>query len=461
MNVIKSNIYNQLENIVGKKYISKTKELLDMYTKDWSFHAPSLADIIVWPKSAKEISMVLKIANKNKIPVIPWGGGSSLEGNPIPTKGGIVLDMIRMNKVLEIMDRDMQVKVQPGIIGDELNDQLKKYNLFFPAAPGSSAIATIGGMIANNAGGMNAVKYGVVGNSVLELEVVLADGRIIRLGSRSVKSVSGYDLKNLIIGSEGTLGVITTAVLKLSPLPKNKIAIMASFETVKDAVNATLDILKSDCEAAAIEFMDKTYIYYVNKAKITSFPEKPTIIIELHGGADVIAIYLDIIKKILKRNKNISYSEFISPSQLKLLWGYRKAVRPVLSKLLPNRGVLSAEVGVPISKVESFLKKAESLSEKHKLQTVMFGHIGDGNFHGWALYELNNNDSWRRVSMLNDELIKFAISVNGTTTGEHGIGIGKRKFLPVEHPTSLPIMKDIKNLFDPNNILNPGKIFID
>ncbi len=454
-------LFTILENIVGKKNVSSSKDVLDKYSRDWSFHAPSLADVVVWPQTTAEVSKLLKIANENKINIVPWGGGSSLEGNPIPTHGGIVLDISRMNKVLDVLESDLQVRVQPGIIGDDLNEQLSKYGLFFPAASGSSYIATIGGMIANNAGGMYAVKYGVVGDWVLEMEIVLADGRIIRTGSRSFKSVSGYDLKSIFIGSEGTLGVITEAVLKLTPLPQNKAAVMASFNNIFDAVKVTLDILKSDCNPAALEFMDSVYMHYVNKAKDAEFSEKPTLIIEFHDSSDIINLKLVKLKKILKINKNIAYLEYKTPQELHLLWGYRKAVRPMLSKILPNMGVLSAEVGVPISQVEKFLKKAEALSKKFGLQTIMFGHIGDGNFHGWATYQLKSDESWGKVTKLNEEFIKYAISVDGTTTGEHGIGIGKRKFLPIEHPTSLPIMKDIKKLLDPKGILNPGKIFLD
>jgi len=448
----------ELTNIVGESNISTAARSLQKHSKDWSFHNPSMPDVVVWPSTAEEVSQILKVADKNNIPVTAWGGGSSLEGNPIPTRGGIVLDITKMDKILEVFENDLQVRVQPGIIGDELNEKLKKYNLFFPAAPGSSNIATIGGMIANNAGGMYAFKYGVVGDWVLELEIVLADGRIIRIGNRSLKSVSGYDLKRIFIGSEGTLGIITEAVLRLVTYPQTKIATMVSFEKMTDAVKTTLDIIKSDSNPAAVEYMDSVYMHYVNTAKNAKFQEKPTLIIEFHGDRDIVISQQKLVKKILKKNKNIFYKEYVTTEDLRLLWQYRRSVRPVLSKVLPNMGVLSAEVGVPVSQVASFLNKASKVSKTYGLETVMFGHIGEGNFHGWAL---NDDSSWKKAVKLNEELIKFAIGVGGTTTGEHGIGIGKRKFMSIEHSTSLPLMRGVKKLLDPKGILNPGKIFTD
>ncbi len=452
------NIIESLTAIVSEKQLSLEKEHLEKHSKDMSFHKKASPEIVIWPKNTQQVSKILKLANMHKIPVTAWGGGSSLEGNPIPLSGGIVLNMTRMNKILEVIPKDLQVRVQPGIIGEELDRQLRPYNLWFAAAPGSKHLATIGGMIANNAGGMHAVKYGVVGDAVLELEVVLVDGTIIRLGSRSFKSVSGYDLKRLFIGSEGTLGVITEAVLKLTPLPESKIAVLASFSSYTAAANTCLDLLKSDIKPASVEFMDDTYVMLVNKAKGTKLHEKPTLLIELHGNKKVLALHMTHIQSICENNNAIYYQGFTTKDELTKLWEYRRAVRPVLSTLLPNIGVLSAEVGVPVSQVSNLLEKAKEVSKKYELQTVMFGHMGDGNFHGWALYELSNDESWKRVVKLNEELIKFAINVGGTTTGEHGVGIGKRKFLSIEHPTSLHLMHALKDLLDPKGILNPGKL---
>ncbi|HVA97115.1 MAG TPA: FAD-binding oxidoreductase [Candidatus Acidoferrales bacterium] len=449
----------ELRSFLKPAQLSTSEPDLISHAKDRSFHQASRPDIVIWPNSTKDISNIVKFANKYKIPLTVRGGGSSLEGNPIPVFGGIVLDMTKMNKILKVYQDDLEVRIQPGIIGEELDALLKPYGLWFAAAPGSKHLATIGGMIANNAGGMHAVKYGVVNDAVLQLEVVLANGDIIRIGSRSYKTVSGYNLKSLIIGSEGTLGIVTEAVLKLTPLPEAKIATLVSFQTNDDAAKANLAILNTSIKPASLEFMDKTYVTLVNKAEKAKLNENPTLLIELHGKKNILLEQLNEVKDICKKNKALSFEEFTTPEDLIRLWQYRRAVRPVLSTLLPNQGVLSAEIGVPISQIPKFLKKAEEVSKKYNLQTVMFGHMGDGNFHGWALYELNNEESWEKVTKLNEELVKYAISVDGTTTGEHGLGIGKSKFLPIEHPTGMPIMKQIKQLLDPNNILNPGKMF--
>ncbi len=454
-------IITSLQTILNPKRVSVKEADLKKHSKDASFHSPAFPDVVVWPKTTKEVSEILKLAYKYAIPVTAWGGGSSLEGNPIPVKGGIVLNMTTMNKIIKVFSDDLQVKVQPGIIGEALDRQLEPYNLWFAAAPGSKHLATIGGMIANNAGGMHAVKYGVVKDSVLALEAVLANGEIIKTGSTSFKSVSGYNLKDLLVGSEGTLAIITEAVLKLTPLPQAKIALMASFPTDALAAKTNLNVLMTNIKPASIEFMDKTYVGLVNKAKQTSLREEPTLLIELHGDRDVLAIQIQYIERLCKNNQAITCETYTTEADLKRLWEYRRAVRPVISTLLPGIGVLSAEIGVPISQIPNFLEKAEQVSQKYGLQTVMFGHMGDGNFHGWALYTLGNKKSIEKVTKLNEDLILFALKLGGTITGEHGLGIGKRKFLHKEHPTSLPLMKQLKELFDPKGILNPGKMFPD
>ncbi len=457
----KDKLLNSISKIINSRKLSVDMEDLQAHAKDRSFHKESLPDVVIWPETSKDVSAVMKLANRFKIPVTAWGGGSSLEGNPIPVRGGIVLDMTKMDKIIHVDQKSFQVRLQPGIIGDEFNRQLGKYKLFFPAAPGSSNIATIGGMIANNAGGMYAVKYGVVGDWVLELEVVLPDGRIVKVGSKSFKSVSGYDLKRLFIGSEGTLGIVTETTLKLRPIPANKMAAFISFSTLEHIVATSLEILQKEINPAAIEYMDTEYIKLVNLAKKSNLSESPSLIVEFHGDEKINADSITKLETICRKHSALAFKKFMTKEGIKILWEYRKAVRPVLSKILPNTGVLSAEIGLPLASITSFLHKAEKISKKYRMTTVMFGHMGDGNFHGWALYKLGDKKSWERVVKVNEELVRFSLKSGGTTTGEHGMGIGKRKFLALEHPTSLPIMKEIKRLFDPKGILNPGKIFLD
>ncbi len=458
-NKISQLIFEELAKVIDHDRISFAQEDLQNHSKDRSYNFISLPEVIIWPYTAQEISKIITISNRNLIPITVWGAGSSLEGNPVPIKGGIVLDMSKMNKVIEVIPNDFQVKVQPGIIGQELDNYLLSYGLWFPSAPGSKFVATIGGMIVNNAGGMHAVKYGVVGDWVLELEIVMADGKIIRVGSRSFKSVAGYDIKRLFIGSEGTLGVITEAVLKLASLPKCKVAVLASFLNNDEVAKVNIELLKSNIDPAAIEFMDDAFIELVNKSKGLHLKEKPTMLIELQGDREIILLRLKKVNEICKRNSTIEYKEFTSKKELNSVWDYRRAARDVLRSVLPNMAVLSAEVGVPLSQIKNFLDQVNLLAHKHQVKTIMFGHMGDGNFHGWALYEYGNNQSRNNAIELNEELTKYALMLHGTSTGEHGLGIEKSKFLPLEHPTSMKVMESIKNLLDPRWILNPGKIF--
>jgi D-lactate dehydrogenase (cytochrome) len=405
--------------------------------------------------------MVLAWANANRVPVTAWGGGSSLEGNPIPVRGGVVMDMTRMNRMLEVLAGDFQARVQPGIIGDELNKQLKSTGLFFPAFPGSSNIATVGGMIANNAGGMYAVRYGVVGDNVLELEVVLASGEVIRTGSRSIKNVAGYDLTRLFVGSEGTLGVVTEATLRLAGIPSGKIAILVTFPAIEDAIDSVLDLLGAGLQVAALELMDTRYVKFVNQAKKLNWAETPTLLIELHGLLESIAIELPMIEDVTRSHKGIIVETATTTQAQNRLWEGRRAVRHMVRTLLPGMGVLAGDIGVPISQVPELFHQTYRLGEKHNIQTMAYGHAGDGNFHCWAIYSEGDDESRRHATTLHEELTGWAISVGGTSAAEHGLGLGKRKYLPLQLGTAMPHMAAIKRLFDPHGILNPGKIFPD
>ncbi len=306
---------------------------------------------------------------------------------------------------------------------------------------------------------MYAVKYGVVGDWVMELEVVLANGTIIRVGSKSIKSVSGYNLKNLFIGSSGTLGIITRATLRLLPTPQNKMAALIAFPTIKSLNKTIMEILHSDIKPAALEHMDENYVALVNKAQQNmKLEELNTILVELHGEKNTLLMQLDKLRDIAKESKVASFQTFTTEEACAKLWGCRKGIRLAFYNIDPNTGILSAEAGVPLKFVPEFIKKVKDLQIEYGVQMLNHGHVGDGNFHAWALYDLNDRSSLERAKAINDKLTHFAISVGGTATGEHGLGIDKKKFLEIEHPTSLPIMKSIKNLLDENGILNPGKI---
>jgi len=454
-------LLDSLRDVIGGGKVSVQETDKQTHAHDESFHAAHAPDAVVWPESTAEVSAVLRWANANRVPVTAWGGGSSLEGNPIPVRGGIVLDMTRMDRVVEVLASDFQVRVQPGIIGDALNKQLKSTGLFFPAFPGSSDIATIGGMIANNAGGMYAVRYGVVGDNVLQLEVALASGDVIHTGSRSIKNVAGYDLMRLFVGSEGTLGVITEATLRLVGVPSGKITLLVAFPAIEPTLDAVLGLLGAGLQIAALELMDSRYIHLVNQGKRLGWQEAPSLLIELHGLLESVAIELPMIEDICGEYAGVIAQTATTTEAQNRLWDGRRAVRHLVRTLLPGMGVLAGDIGVPISQIPELFRQTYALGEERDIQTMAYGHAGDGNFHCWAIYREDDADAYQRATAIHEALTGWAISVGGTAAAEHGLGLGKRKYLPKQHATSMPHMAAIKRLFDPNGILNPGKIFPD
>jgi D-lactate dehydrogenase (cytochrome) len=430
------------------------------HARDESFCAPHDPEVVIWPKTTAEISRILAWANAERVPVTAWGGGSSLEGNPIPLHGGIVIDLLHMSAVLEILPGDMQVRVQPGITGDALNQALAAAGLFFPVLPSSANIATLGGMIANNAGGLHAVKYGGLRDYVLQLEVVLASGEIIRTGSRSFKTAVGYDLGSLFIGSEGTLGIITEAVLRVRALPQQRITWLAAFPEVRHAVDAALDLLGSGLEPAALELMDRDYVRLVNQAKQLGWPEQPLLIIELHGWPAASADAAATVSELCRDNGGTILETATTRAASRQIWAGRGGVRPAVRALLPGMGIIAGDVGLPLSHIPAFIAKTVAIGRQYRLQVLSFAHVGDGNLHTWTLYPLADADSLRRAQAAEAEMVEYALALGGTVSGEHGLGAGyKRDFLPREHPSTIQLMRSLKQLLDPHGILNPGKIF--
>lgn len=450
-----------LAELIGSPNVSVAEPDLAQHAVDRSFNPPSVPMIVVWPRNTEQVSQVLQYANRTTTPVTGYGGGTSLEGNPIPLGGGIVLDMTRMNKIIKVLPSDYQVVVQPGILGDALNEALAEQNLFFPAVPGSSHIATVGGMIANNAGGMHTIKYGVAGDWVKKLKVVLASGEIVHIGSRSMKSAAGYDLKRLMVGSEGTLGIITETTLRLINRPKHRLTMMMAFDTLTDATDTTVAIMAAAIDAAALEFMEKDYIRLVNATGQFNWYEGPTLIIELHGDREKFAADVEQLNAIGARHHQVSLTVAETEADRTKVWAGRRAARTNLSHLLPGRAVATGDVGVPLSAIPGYIKKVKAVAAVHGIDTYVFGHAGDGNLHVWQVYDQADPDSVRRAYEVNRALILHAIELEGTCAGEHGIGINKRQYLAIEHASSLELMKNIKKTFDPKGILNPGKLFLD
>jgi len=430
----------------------------EAHSQDESHHGPHLPDVVIWPESAEEISRILGWANAHRVPVTPWSGGSSLEGNPIPVQGGILLAMYRLDRILELREADLQVRVQPGIVYDNLNEQLSRHGLYFPPAPGSSDVATIGGMVANNSSGIGAVKYGVTRDYVLALELVLPTGEIIHTGSRALKSASGYDLTRLFVGSEGTLGVVTEITLRLRVVLE-KVAAVAVFPSPAEAAQAIYEINRYAPTPAGLEWMDEHIVALVNRWKGMDLPELPMLVMEFDGTPEGAQAEAEFVGEICCDCGCVDFQMGQSRAERERLWTGRKEAHNASKYLHTDCNLGMGDIVVPISKYAEAVERIYAAGRAHDIPVYTFGHAGDGNLHCEILMRKDDPSSQERGEAISNEMVNYAISVGGTATGEHGVGIGKRRFMAAEHGASLEVMKRIKRLLDPNGILNPGKIF--
>jgi D-lactate dehydrogenase (cytochrome) len=447
-----------IKGIVGSERMSLGESVLDLHGKDESFHPKQRPDLVVWPLNGGEISQILKMANERRIPVTPWGAGTSIEGNPNPIEGGIVLDLQQMNHILQLRAEDLQVRVEAGVIYKELNQYLSRYGLFFPPDPG--AAATIGGMVGNNASGIRTIKYGSTKDFVLNMVVVLPSGEIIRTGTNAVKSSSGYDLCRLFVGSEGTLGVVTEVTLRLVGIASEFMAAVVQFHTVREATDTVFQIMRSGLSPAALELLDSQTVQVVNQFKKLSMEERPTLFIEFNGTSSAsLKEDLEFVKEICDENGCLRFDSGIGREEKNRLWEARYDVRESIKA--GNRGfsALVIDTAVPISKYSDMVERSQEVVSKKGLKGYAFGHAGSGNLHMEILGIFEEKDAWQKVLEAEEEIVHFALENGGTATGEHGVGIGKKKFMKKEHGESLRLMKQIKELLDPNGIMNPGKMF--
>ncbi len=449
-------IIEQLTQIVSADNVSTARADIDLHARDQSQHPAHPADVVVWPMSGQQVADILKVANEARIPVTPWGVGTGLEGNSIPMHGGILMSLERMNQIVEVHADDFQVTVQPGIGHKDLNEKLARYGLFFPPDPGANA--TVGGMLANNAAGIRTVKYGASKDNVLRMEVALADGRLIHVGSRSVKQSAGYDLLHLFVGSEGTLGVITEATLKLVPVPQFMSAVVASFESIAAAVETVVAIRGSGLDPAALELIDGAHAVMLSSVDGIDLGDTPVVFMEFHAAQEAtLAAGLEMVREICDEMGAMRFISTTDTAERKRLWQARHHSYEIMVRSHPDKKFFIMDVAVPISAYPALIAYAEKIRDEEGVIAYMIGHAGDGNIH--VELPFGNDAEYQKALEVNGLIVEKALELGGTSTGEHGVGIGKVKYMSAEHGEALNVMHDIKQLLDPNGILNPGKIF--
>ena len=458
---MEASIKQHLEEIVGPE--NYTDDLIDLiaYSKDASEHKHR-PEAAVWPIDTNQVSEILKLATKERFPVVPRGAGTSLAGLAVPQQGGVILDMARMDKILEITIEDRLAVVQPGVVYADLERALAPDGFFFPPDPASGAVCTLGGNVATNAGGIKGAKYGTTKDYVLALEVVLPDGRILHTGSKCMKSVSGYDLTKLFVGSEGTLGVVTEITLKINPKPPLTSTSMATFEDLEDAGRAISEIMYSGILPSSLEVVDQQTLQAINENTDMGLPEVEALLVAETDGytREETEFQMAKITKVFEKNNATSIRRSENEKEAEALWAARKSAYGVAARI--NNNLFVEDLSIPMSKVPEMLRAISDLAKKYDLKIPTVGHAGDGNLHPVISFDGTNSDEVKRVEKATKELFEKVIDLGGTLTGEHGIGLAKAPVMHLEHDDiSMDVMRSIKRLFDPNNILNPGKMGLE
>jgi len=459
---MKPKLIQELVKIVGKNAVLTSPEDLAVYSYDGTFeeHCP---DVVVLPTSTEQVSQVIQLAAREHIPVVTRGMASGLAAASVPFSGGIVLCLTRMDRVLELDEENAIVHVEAGIITANLQAEVEKKGLFYPPDPSSIRHSTIGGNIACNAGGPRCLKYGVTGDYVLGLTVVLADGRVIHTGGKVIKDVVGYDLTALLTGSEGTLGVITEALLRLTARPKFARTALVEFNSIEDASETVNAILTAGIVPATLELMDQTAISCIEEAMHLGLPldVEAILLVETDGQEETsVAREIEAAAEICTRHGARKVTVAKDESERQGLWKARRSVAPALARLAPNK--LGEDITVPRSAIPEAVRRLKQVSAKYGLPIVIFGHAGDGNLHPNILFDKRDPQQWAKVEQMVAEEFAIALDLGGTLSGEHGVGTLKRPYLErALGPVSVDIQKRIKQALDPNNILNPGKVLPD
>jgi D-lactate dehydrogenase (cytochrome) len=436
--------------------VTTNASILEQHSHDESYHTPVLPDVVVYPESVEDVQKVVEYAANHGIPVIPFGVGSGLEGHVVPVKRGITLDMMRMNEVVEVRRDDFLVCVQPGVTRVQLNEVLKRFGLFFPVDPGANA--SLGGMAATNASGTTTVRYGAMKDNVRAAQVVLADGTVIRTGSLATKSSSGLNLTSLFVGSEGTLGIFTELWLKVYGIPEKIVAARAEFPDVERCVRAAHAMMGAGVPVARLELVTAPFIQAFNLYKQTRYTAVPTLFLEFHGNPRSVHYDVDLAREIAGEEGCAHFEDVTTEEDRNQLWEARHSAAYAFMHQYPGLHHMATDVCVPLSKLPEAVTHAENVLRESNVHGAIVGHVGDGNFHASLAVNSADPQSMAQAYHVNEQIVHHALAVGGTCTGEHGVGLGKRKYQEREHGPAIEVMRAIKLALDPGHILNPGKL---
>src|SRR5690242_17369367 len=441
----------ELKALLGER-VSTSAAVREHHGKDESYFPYALPDAVVFPHSTDEVRDVVNICRRHHVPMIPFGVGTSLEGHVLAIAGGVSIDLSQMNKVLAVHEADLDAVVQAGVTRKQLNEYIKHTGLFFPVDPGADA--TIGGMAATRASGTNAVRYGTMRENVLSLKVVLADGRIIQTSTRAKKSAAGYDLTRLFVGSEGTLGVITEVTLRLYGIPEQISAAACAFPTIEGAVNTTVMLIQAGIPVARVELLDAVQIDAINKFSKLDYAVAPTLLFEFHGTKAGVDEQIQMVKEFATDQGGTEFRFASSMEERNKIWQARHDGYYAVKALKPNGQGLATDVCVPISRLAECISETARDLEKASVIGAIVGHVGDGNFHIGFIFDPENPDEAAEIEGINDRMVKRALAMDGTCTGEHGVGYGKMDFLVAEHGEAVSVMRLTQKELEPDNIMN-------
>jgi D-lactate dehydrogenase (cytochrome) len=448
-------LLDELRGLLGER-ATDSRGVREHHGKDESYFPFAPPDAVVFPESTEEVRAVVELCRRRRTPVIPFGVGTSLEGHVLAIRGGVCIDLSRMNSVLAVHEADLDAVVQAGVTRKQLNEHIRHTGLFFPVDPGADA--TLGGMAATRASGTNAVRYGTMRENVLTMTVVLADGRVITTSRRSRKSAAGYELTRLFVGSEGTLGVITELTVRLYPLPEAVSAAVCSFPDIAGAVNTVIQTLQAGIPIARSEALCATTMKAINAYSKTSYREQPTLFLEFHGTQASVEEQAKLVQDIARDNGGMDFEWTTKPEERNRLWTARHQAYFACLQLRPGSRAVSTDVCVPISRLTECIVETSADIARASMPIPLFGHVGDGNFHCEILVRPDNESDLEEARRFNERIVDRALAMEGTCTGEHGIGFGKMRSLQKELGEAVDLMASLKRALDPENLMNPGKV---